>query len=102
MNHPPSALDRLTLVAIAAVAYVLANGVHEGVGHGGARLLMGGRPVALSAVFFECDRSGLPASTHRWIAAAGTLANLAVGDWRWPSWRGPAAEIRLRAISSGC
>jgi hypothetical protein len=72
-------LDSLTLIAMTAVAYILANGAHEGVGHGGACLLAGGRPVALSTVFFECDKSALSASAHRWIAAAGTLANLALG-----------------------
>jgi hypothetical protein len=80
MNDTPSPnLDRLTLIAITAVAYILANSAHEGVGHGGACLLMGGHPVALSTLFFECDKSGLSASAQRWISAAGTLANLALG-----------------------
>ncbi len=77
--RPPSDVDNLTLIAMTAVAYILANGVHEGMGHGGACLVNGGRCVALSAVFFECDQSALSASAHRWIAAAGTLGNLALG-----------------------
>ena len=75
-----SSVDHPTLIAITAVAYILANCAHEGAGHGGACVLMGGRPVALSAVFFECDETALSASAQRWIAAAGTLANLALGS----------------------
>jgi hypothetical protein len=69
--------DRLTLVAIAIVAYVLANVLHEGVGHGGACLLVGGRPLALSSVHFQCDDEA------RLVAAGGTLVNLAAGAISW-------------------
>jgi hypothetical protein len=75
----PSQIDNLTLIAMTAIAYILANGVHEGIGHGGACLVTGGRCVALSAVFFECDKSALSSLAQRWIAASGTLANLALG-----------------------
>jgi hypothetical protein len=68
---PPA--DLLTLIAIAIVAYVLANLLHEGLGHGGACLLTGGKPLVLSTVHFECEK------TTRFIAAAGTLVNLAAG-----------------------
>jgi hypothetical protein len=72
-------LDRLSLVAIAWLAYTVANVAHEGVGHGGACLVVGGRPVALSAMHFEGDLDGLPPSARRWEAAGGTLVNLACG-----------------------
>jgi hypothetical protein len=72
-------LDRLTLVAIAWLAYTVANVAHEGVGHGGACLVVGGRPVALSAVHFEGDLDRLPPSARRWEAAGGTLVNFACG-----------------------
>ncbi len=72
-------LDRLTLIAIAIVAYALANVAHEGIGHAGACLALGGRPVALSAVHFESDLEGLPPSAERWEAAGGTLVNVAIG-----------------------
>jgi hypothetical protein len=71
--------DRISLVAIACVAYAIANVAHEGVGHGGACLAVGGRPAALSAVHFEGDLEGLPPSAGRWEAAGGTLVNLALG-----------------------
>lgn len=75
----PKAFDRPTLLAIAVVAYALANVVHEGVGHGGVCLLAGGRPVELSAIHFESDTGSLDASARRWLAAGGTIANLIVG-----------------------
>jgi len=66
-------------VAIAVVAYALANLVHEGLGHGGACLLAGGRPLALSAIHFEEDPSSLDATAQKWVAAGGTIANVVVG-----------------------
>jgi hypothetical protein len=72
-------VDRPTLVAIAVVAFALANVVHEGVGHGGACLLVGGRALALSAIHFDSDLAGLSPDAHKWVAAGGTLANLALG-----------------------
>ena len=34
---------------------MLGNVLHEGAGHGGACLLVGGKPLALSSVYFECS-----------------------------------------------
>jgi hypothetical protein len=76
-------LDRLTLVAIACVAYAIANVAHEGVGHGGACLAVGGDPVALSAVHFEGEIEGLPPSARRWQAAGGSLVNVVLGVGCW-------------------
>ncbi|HVP59093.1 MAG TPA: hypothetical protein VMT11_00885 [Myxococcaceae bacterium] len=75
-GRPESLLDVWTVGAIAVVAYALSNVVHEGLGHGGACLLVGGRPEALNAVFFECSVDGLPSSAARWLAAGGSIANL--------------------------
>lgn len=72
-------LDRPTLVAIACVAYAIANLVHEGIGHGGGCLAAGGRPLAVSAVHFEGDLDGLPPSAQRWESAGGSLANIVLG-----------------------
>jgi len=100
MATPPNpdvlSLDRWTIAAIAIVVYVVSNLVHEGVGHGGACLLTGGRPEMLNAVFFECEEAGLSSAAIRWIAAAGTLANLVLACVAWgalrrrplrPEWR---------------
>lgn len=76
-------INRWTLIAIAVVAYALANVAHEGIGHGGMCLATGGHPIALSAVSFECDKTQLSAAASKWISAGGTLVNLllAAGVW---------------------
>jgi hypothetical protein len=71
--------DRLTIIAIAVAVYVLSDVFHEGVGHGGACLLVGARPLVLSTVHFDCTAGG------RIVAAGGTVANLVLGVvcWLW-------------------
>lgn len=65
--------DALTVASIAALAFMLGNILHEGLGHGGACLLSGGRPLALSSVDFECS------ADTRLVMAGGTLMNLLAG-----------------------
>lgn len=69
--------DRLTIIAIAIIAYVVADVFHEGVGHGGACLLVGGRALALSTVHFECSVD------LRLVAAGGTIVNFILGFAAW-------------------
>jgi hypothetical protein len=76
-------LDGWTIAAIAVVAYILSNLGHEGAGHGGACLLVGGRGEMLNAVYFECDEARLSAAGVRWLAAAGSLANLLLAGMAW-------------------
>jgi hypothetical protein len=71
--------DLLTVAALGLVAYALANLLHEGLGHGGACLLVGGKPLVLSSLHFAGDTEGLPRVANRFIAAGGTLVNLLVG-----------------------
>lgn len=61
---------------MAAVAYVSASLVHEGLGHGGACLLVGCRPQRLTTMEFQGDETGVSRAGINLIAAAGTLANL--------------------------
>jgi hypothetical protein len=82
--------DVWTIVAIAIVAYVFASIIHEGIGHGGACLLTGGHPVALSTVHFECSWEG------RLVAAGGTIANLAAGLMFWLASRAASRATHLR------
>jgi len=79
----PSRLDPWTVGAIAVIAYAIGNVVHEGLGHGGACVLVGGRPVELNAIFFECSVEGLPPAAGRWLAAGGSIANLAAAVPAW-------------------
>jgi hypothetical protein len=69
--------DLLTIAAIAIVATVIADFIHEGIGHGGMCVATGGRPLVLSTVHFECS------ADTRLVAAAGTLSNLIVGTLSW-------------------
>jgi hypothetical protein len=62
--------DGLTVGAIGILAYMLASVLHEGAGHGGACLLSGAKPLAVSSVFFECSVDS------RLVLAGGTLMNL--------------------------
>jgi hypothetical protein len=71
--------DLLTVTAIALVAYAASNVVHEGVGHGGACVALGGRPRVLSSVHFECSDEALGSPARRGVAAAGTIANVIAG-----------------------
>ena len=66
--------DTLTVGSIGILAYMLGNVLHEGVGHGGACLLVGAKPLALSSVYFECSPDS------RLVIAGGTLMNLLAGS----------------------
>jgi hypothetical protein len=67
-----------TVLAVAVVAWCLSNLVHEGIGHGGACLLAGGRPLALNAIYFQRDEAvPMTDAGIRFEQAGGSLANLA-------------------------
>ena len=71
----------LTIAAIAIIATMVANLIHEGLGHGGMCVATGGRPLVLSTVHFECS------ADTRLVAAGGTLANLIFGTLSWVAMR---------------
>ncbi len=93
-SRPPSRQattpDLLTIAAIAIVATVIANFVHEALGHGGMCVATGGQPIALSTVHFECS------ADTRLVAAGGTLANLILGALSWMSMRAVARSAPWR------
>lgn len=64
------------IASVAVVAYVIANVAHEGA-HGVACVALGGKPIALSAIYFDCDKTEMGVGV-KWAAAAGTLANFAL------------------------
>ena len=68
--------DLPTTAAIAVVAYALANAFHEGLGHGGACLMVGCDPVLLTSMTFHGEEQGLGDLAQRFISSGGTLANL--------------------------
>jgi len=63
----------LTVGAIGILASMLGNLLHEGLGHGGACILVGAKPLVLSSVHFECSLDS------RLVMAGGTLVNLLAG-----------------------
>ena len=73
----PTADDILTICAISIIAGVLANILHEGVGHGLVALLTGVKSGLLTTVAWSSD------ADTRLVAAGGTLVNLAAGLGLW-------------------
>jgi len=75
----PSLPDLLTVTAIALVAYAASNVLHEAVGHGGACVALGGKPIMLSSLHFDCGQEAISALARRGVAAAGTIVNFIAG-----------------------
>jgi len=68
--------DKLTVVGLALLAYVLSTLAHEGLGHGGACLALGGHLTDWGAYYVDCDQiSKFPG---RLVAAAGSTVNLII------------------------
>jgi len=62
--------DRLTVIAIAVLACILQDVLHEGLGHGLTAWLSGAHRLTISTVALDSDIA------TRWISANGTLVNL--------------------------
>jgi hypothetical protein len=69
--------DRLTIIAISALACMLQDIMHEGLGHGVTAWLSGAHRVTMSTVALQSDID------TRWISANGTLVNLISGAIFW-------------------
>ena len=83
--------DALTVSAISLLAAILANVVHEGLGHAATALLTDTKSGVLSTVAWSGDFDS------RLVAAGGTLANLAAALVFWIALRtATKASIRLR------
>lgn len=77
---PPSrlaniSLDIPTIMAIGIVVFIIKNLIHEALGHGGACLLIGGKPLTLTTAHFDYDAFSVSNAGVRFIAAGGFLAN---------------------------
>jgi hypothetical protein len=62
--------DRRTVIAVSALACILQDVLHEGLGHGVTAWLSGSRHLTLSTVAVQSDIE------TRWVSANGTLVNL--------------------------
>ncbi len=69
--------NRPTLIAISAVACILQDVLHEGLGHGVTAWLSGAQKITMSTVALQSDLD------TRWISANGTLVNLVFGAVFW-------------------
>ena len=82
----PANDDVLTVCAISLLAEILANVLHEGLGHAATALLTGTKSGVLTTVAWSSDVDS------RLVAAGGTLANLAAAMVFW---------IALRSATGG-
>lgn len=83
--------DLPTVCAISLLAGILANVLHEGLGHAATALLLGAPSGVLSTVAWSSDFDS------RLVAAGGTLANLAAGAAFWLALRSMrTASVRVR------
>lgn len=67
---PQAAGDRITIVSIALISYMLTTILHEGAGHGLACLATGGQIVLLNTVSLDCSVD------NRLVTAAGSVMNV--------------------------
>ncbi len=83
--------DLLTVAAISVLAGMLANVLHEGLGHAAIALLTGAKSGVLSTVAWSS------AQDSRLVAAGGTLVNLAAALVFWNALRSAkTASVRWR------
>jgi hypothetical protein len=75
----PSTPDRLTLIAISALAYLAAVGLHEHLGHTAACILFGSHPIEVGAFYVDCDYTGMSDIRIRLVALAGPVVSLVTG-----------------------
>lgn len=73
----PVRYDKITIVAVAALACILQDVLHEGIGHGVTAWLSGAHSITMSTVALQSDIE------TRWVAANGTLVNLFAAALLW-------------------
>jgi hypothetical protein len=69
--------DWLAMVAVSALACILQDVLHEGLGHGVTAWLSGAHQITMSTVALQSDIE------TRWVSANGTLVNLATAAILW-------------------
>jgi hypothetical protein len=74
-----TAPERWTLIAISALAYIIATGLHEHLGHSAACLLLGSKPLEVGAFYVDCNDATLSSLSIRLVALAGPLVSLLTG-----------------------
>ena len=92
--------DPLAVIAISALACILQDVLHEGLGHGVTAWLSGARHLTMSTVALQSDVD------TRWISANGTLVNLLFAGIFWllllkPQRYGPSTRYFLVLAMAG-
>ena len=79
-NNIKAEINITILASITIITYFLTQIIHEGVGHGGATILFGGKIIQVTNTYLQYDAATefSPAAV-RMIAASGTLANVTAG-----------------------
>src|SRR5579863_2571947 len=76
-NPVPAKNDLPTMITVSALACILQDVLHEGLGHGVTAWLSGARRITMSTVALQSDIE------TRWISANGTLVNLFAAGILW-------------------
>lgn len=71
-------IDRITVIAIAVIAYAAANFTHEIIGHCGMALVVGTKCTVISSTYIPLETFP-PTWKYNIIVVAGVTANFAVG-----------------------
>ena len=92
--------DRLTLIAVSALACMLQDVLHEGLGHGVTAWFSGTHRITMSTVALQSDIE------TRWVSANGTLVNILLGVILWlllrrPQRYGPVTRYFLVIAMAG-
>jgi hypothetical protein len=75
----PALPDRLTLIAISALAYVVGVALHEHFGHALACVTLGSHPTELGAYYINCDDTRLSSLRIRLVELAGPFVSVMTG-----------------------
>jgi hypothetical protein len=75
----PALPDRLTLIAISALAYVVGVALHEHFGHALACVALGSHPIEMGAYYVNCDDALLSSLRIRLVELAGPLVSVLTG-----------------------
>lgn len=75
--------DLLTVVAIAALAYIVAVFIHEIIGHGMTTLALGGAVKEYGAYYVDPDTATLSATALRLVALGGPISSALTGMVAW-------------------
>jgi hypothetical protein len=71
--------DKLTLMVISCLAYIIAVALHEHAGHSLTCVLLGSHPTEMGAFYADCDNRGMSSLGVRLVALAGPVVSLLTG-----------------------